>query len=84
MKHYKDDCHHYKVIDDHRFITVLNLGEFESSIIYENYGGIKHNIISAIARGKVKPCTEKEYQTAFDKALNTIKNLKQWKTQSPK
>jgi len=76
MKHYKDDCHHYKVLDDHRFVSVLNLGRFETSIKFENYGDIKHYLSSSIARGKVKPCTESEYQTAFDKALKTINNLK--------
>ena len=76
MKHYKDDCHHYKVLDNHRVVTVTDLGELESSISLENYGGIEHYIISTIKRKKVTPCTEKEYQTAFDKALNTINNLK--------
>lgn len=76
MKHYKDDCHHYKVIDKHRAISVLNLGEFESSICYNAYSNTDHNVIEYIKTGKVKPCTEKEYQTAFDKALNTIKNQK--------
>lgn len=76
MKHYKDDCHHYKVIDKHRAIAVTDLGEFSTSISFENYGGITHYIIKAIEKKTVKPCTQKEYQTAFDKALKTIKNVK--------
>ena len=76
MNHYKDDCHHYKVIDDHKVITVLLLGGHEISISYENYSHLEHHIISDIKNGKVTPCTESEYQTAFDKALNTIKKLK--------
>lgn len=76
MKHYKDDCHHYKVLDNHRVVTVTNLGKFSSGIELNNYGNIEYNIIQDIKEKKVKPCTEKEYQTAFDKALKTINKLK--------
>lgn len=76
MKHYKDDCHHYKVIDNHRVVTIASVGAFHASISYDVCLIIDHHIISNIKKGEVIPCTEKEYQTAFDKALNTIKNLK--------
>ena len=76
MKHYKDDCHHYKVIDKHRVITVLNLGTLNTRIEMENYASMKHYVVEAIENKKLTKCTEAEYQTAFDKALKTIKNLK--------
>ena len=75
MKHYKDDCHHYKVIDKHRAVQVTLLGKFETSICYNNYGSREYHI-DLINNESVTPCTEAEYQTAFDKALNTINNLK--------
>ena len=75
MKYYKDDCHHYKVIDNHRVVTVTDLGEFETSICYNAYTSKEHHIIDFIKDKTVTPCTEAEYQTAFDKALNTIKKL---------
>ena len=75
-KHYKDDCHHYKVIDKHRAVTVTLLGEFETSIIYQGYSNMEHHVIEFIKDKRVTPCTEAEYQTAFDKALKTINNLK--------
>ena len=76
MKHYKDDCHHYKVIDDHRVVTIADVGAFHASISYDVCLIIDHHIIKDIKSKTVKPCTEAEYQTAFDKALNTIKNVK--------
>ena len=76
MKHYKDDCHHYKVINKHRAVTVTLLGGVETTINYANYGGVEHEVMDYIRDKTVTPCTEAEYQTAFDKALNTINNLK--------
>jgi len=81
MKHYKDDCHHYKVLDDYTVIQVHNNNgtsttKATGSIALQNFGTHEHYIIELIREKKAKPCTEKEYQTAFDKALNTIKNLK--------
>ena len=76
MKHYKDDCHYYKVIDKRRAVTVTLLGGHETSISYANYNHIEHHVIDFIKDKIVNPCTEAEYQTAFDKALKTINNLK--------
>ena len=76
MKHYKDDCHHFKVIDKHRVVQVTDVGKYEASISYYFIGGAVYSLMKDIKNGKVKPCTEAEYQTAFDKALNTIKNVK--------
>ncbi len=76
MKHYKDYCHHYKVLDNHRAITVTNLKGYCASIGFEDLAGIEHFIIKYIKDKTVKPCTEKQYQNAFDKALNTINKLK--------
>ena len=75
MKHYKDDCHHYKVLDNHRVVTVTDLGKFSTRISFNDFGK-EHHIIQDIREKRAKPCTEKEYLTAFDKALKTINNLK--------
>jgi len=81
MKHYKDDCHHYKVIDNYTVIQVHNqdgtsITKAIAAIALQNYGKNKHHLIEYIKEKKVTPCTEAEYQTAFDKALKTINNLK--------
>ena len=76
MKYYKDDCHHYKVLDNHRAVQVTNVGEFNTSICYDSYANADHYVIEHIKEKWVIPCTKKQYQTAFDKALKTINNLK--------
>ena len=76
MKYFKDDCHHYKVLNKSTVITVTNLKRFCASIGYENYSDTKHFVIRYIDKKTIKPCTEAEYQTAFNKALKTINNLK--------
>ena len=76
MKYYKDDCHHYKVISKSRVVTIGLLGGIETSISYENYNHMEHHVITFIRAKTVKECTKTDFDTAFDKALNTIKNLK--------
>ena len=76
MKYYKGDCHHYRVIDNHKALVVTLLGEYETSIRYDSYNAIEHHVIEYIKESRVKPCTKKDFDTAFAKALNTIKNLK--------
>lgn len=76
MKYYKDDCHHYKVLDNHRVVTVTDIGKYEASISYYFIGGVVHSLIKDIKNKRVIPCTQKDFDTAFSKALNTINNLK--------
>ncbi len=76
MKYYKDDCHHYKVIDKLRAITVTNLSKFESSICYDAYLLREHHIIEYVKDKRVTPCTKEDFDTAFHEVLKTINNLK--------
>jgi hypothetical protein len=61
----------YKVDTDESFCSVINLGRYINISFSEKIGGgfdIKH-----LAEGT--PCTEDEFNAAFDKAFNSIANL---------
>lgn len=73
-KYYKDGCHHYKMINKYSVIVIYN-GCVGATIDLQA-ALIKHFLNNSIKAKTIKPCTEKQYQKAFDKALKTINNQK--------
>lgn len=73
-KHYKDESHHYKMIDKYTVIQVHSGGgKSNASIGLQNYGTNEHFLNKYIKEKVVKLCTKKQYDKAFEKALKTIR-----------
>ncbi|PCJ57912.1 MAG: hypothetical protein COA65_08615 [Rhodospirillaceae bacterium] len=78
-KYYKDNCHHWKMIDEYTVIIVTYMKAFldvkeNAGIELQNHGTIKHHLIKNIKEKSVKECTKEEFDNAFNKAEETIKN----------